>query len=109
MLTRKERTAQTKAELALVTEEKQRLKRHQGELKRLLQQALLGATISFRGNDRSPEEGASDVGKTASKLLEHVLPVVFDRFAEAAARVAKKDLETLLTSENLLGLTPVFA
>ena len=63
----------------------------------------------FRGNDRSPEEGASDVGKTASKLLEQVLPEVFDRFAEAAARVAKKDLETLLISENLHGLTPVFA
>ena len=34
---------------------------------------------------------------------------MFDRFAEAAAKVAKKDLETLLTSENLHGLTPVFA
>jgi len=109
MLSRKERTAQTKSELSLVTEEKQRQKRHQDELKRRLKQALLGGVVCFRGNDRSPEEGASDVGKTASKLLEQVLPDVFDRFSEAAARVAKKDLESILISENLHGLTPVFA
>jgi hypothetical protein len=109
MLTRKERTSQTKAELALVTEEKQRLQRHQGELKRLLKQAILGGTIYFRGNDRSPQKGANDVGETTSLLLREVLPAVFDRFAEAAARVSKKDLETLLTRENLYGLTPVFA
>ena len=41
MLSRKERTANTKAELALVSEEKQRLKRHQDELKRRLKQAIL--------------------------------------------------------------------
>ena len=109
MLKRKERTARTNAELSLVTEEKHRLKRHQDQLARRLKQALLGGAVFFRGNDRNPEEGASDVGKTASKLLEHVLPGVFDRFAEAAARVAKKDLETLLVTENLHGLTPVFA
>jgi len=109
MLARKERTSQTKAELSLITEEKQKLQRHQDELKRCLKQALLGGEVYFQGNDRSPEEGTNDVGKAASKLLEDVLPGVFDRFAEAAARVAKKDLETLLVSENLHGLTPVFA
>ena len=109
MLKRKERAARTNPELSLVTEEKHRLQRHQGQLTRRLKQALLGGAVFFRGNDRNPEEGASDVGKTASKLLEHVLPTVFDRFAEAAARVTKKDLETLLTAENLYGLTTVFA
>jgi hypothetical protein len=109
MLSRKERTANTKAELALVTEEKQRLKRHQDELKRRLKQAILGGSVFFRGNDRSPDEQATDVGKTASKLLDLVLPEVFDRFAEAAARIQKKDLESLLLGENLHGLTPVFA
>ncbi len=109
MLARKERTANTKAELGLVSEEKQRLKRHQDELKRRLKQTTLGGTIFFRGNDRSPDENASEVGKTASKLMEMVLPEVFDRFAEAAARVQKKDLECLLLNENLHGLTPVFA
>jgi hypothetical protein len=109
MLSRKERTATTKAELSLVTEEKQRLKRHQDELKRRLKQALLSGAVFFRGNDRSPDDTATDVGKTASKLLETVLPEVFDRFAEAAARIQKKDLESLLLSENLHGLTPVFS
>jgi hypothetical protein len=109
MLKRKERGARTHPELSLVTEEKHRLQRHQGQLARRLKQALLGGSVFFRGNDRNPEEGASDVGRTVSKLLEHVLPGVFDRFAEAAARVAKKDLETLLVTENLHGLTPVFA
>jgi len=108
MLTRKERTAQ-KAELALVTEEKHRLGRHQEKLRRLLVQSLLAGTIFFRGNDRSPEEGASDVGETVNARLSEVLPDVFDRFAEAAARVAKVDLVSLMTSENLHGLTPVFA
>jgi hypothetical protein len=109
MLSRKERTATTKAELSLVTEEKQRLKRHQDELKRRIKQAILGGAVFFRGNDRSPDDSAVDVGKTTSKLLELVLPEVFDRFAEAAARVQKKDLECLVLSENLHGLTPVFA
>ena len=108
MLERKERTAQ-KAELALLSEERQRLRRHQDELKRLLVQSLLSGTVFFRGNDRSPEEGASDVGETASARLGKVLPDVFDRFAEAAARVARVDLTSLMTSENLHGLTPVFA
>jgi hypothetical protein len=37
------------------------------------------------------------------------LPDVFDRFEEGAARVSKKDLDALTTSENLQGLTPVFS
>ncbi len=109
MLTRKERTATTKAELALLSEEKQRQKRHQDELRRRLKQSILGGTVFFRGNDRSPDENATDVIKAAGKLMAIVLPEVFNRFAEAAARVHKKDLESLLQSENLHGLTPVFA
>ena len=108
ILSRKERGAQTKDETALVAEEKLRQRRHQDELRRLLKQALLTGTIFFRGNDRSPDEAASDVARTAGKVLAQALPEVFDRFEEAAARVAKKDLDSLLTTENLRGLTPVF-
>jgi hypothetical protein len=36
------------------------------------------------------------------------LPDVFDRFEEAAARVGKNDLDSLMTTENLRGLAPVF-
>ena len=108
ILSRKERGAQTKDETALVAEEKLRLRRHQDELRRLIKQALLTGTIFFRGNDRSPDATASDIARTAAKVLAQALPEVFDRFAEAAARVGKKDLESLMTTENLRGLTSVF-
>ena len=69
ILSRKERGAQTRDEAALVAEEKRRLRENQDELRRLLKQALLTGTIFFRGNDRSPEEGASDIARAASKVL----------------------------------------
>jgi hypothetical protein len=108
VLSRKERGAQTKDETALVAEEKLRLRRHQDDLKRLLRQSLLGGTVWFRGNDRSPDDSATDVTRAASRVLAQTLPEVFDRFAEAAARAAKKDLDSLMTTENLRGLTAVF-
>ena len=108
ILSRKERGAQTKDETALVAEEKLRLRRHQDELRRLIKQSLLTGTIFFRGNDRSPDDTATDTGRTASKVLAQALPEVFDRFEEAPARVGKKDLESLMTTENLRGLTSVF-
>ena len=108
ILARKEREAKTKTETALVAEEKTRLRRHLDELKKQIRQVLLNGEVFFRGNDRSPDENAADVGKAAGKLLEQALPEVFDRFHEAAAKVKAKDLESLLTSENLRGLPPVF-
>ncbi|MCA9231627.1 MAG: BREX system P-loop protein BrxC [Planctomycetales bacterium] len=108
ILSRKERGAQTKDETALVAEEKLRLRRHQDELRRLIKQSLLTGTVFFRGNDRSPDDTATDIGRTAAKVLAQALPEVFDRFEEAAARVGKKDLESLMTTENLRGLTSVF-
>ncbi|NNE17168.1 MAG: hypothetical protein HKN10_01705 [Myxococcales bacterium] len=108
ILSRKERGAQTRDEAALVAEEKRRVREHQDDLRRLLKQALLTGTVSFRGNDRSPEEGASDITRTTSKVLAQALPEVFERFEEAASRANKKDLETLMTTENLRGLTSIF-
>ena len=108
ILSRKERGAQTRDETALVAEEKLRQRRHQDELRRLIKQSLLTGTIFFRGNDRSPDDTATDIGRTAAKVLAQALPEVFDRFEEAAARVGKKDLGSLMTTENLRGLTSVF-
>ena len=109
ILTRKERGAKTKDETALVAEEKVRLNQHHlPELRRLLRQAVLSGTIFSRGNDRSPDDAANDIGKAASRLLQQALPEVFDRFEEAAARVTAKDLDALLTTENLIGLPSVF-
>ena len=108
ILSRKERGAQTKDETALVAEEKLRQRRYQDELRRLIKQSLLTGTIFFRGNDRSPDETATDIVRTAANVLAQALPKVFDRFEEAAARVGRKDLESLMTTENLRGLSSVF-
>ncbi len=108
ILARKERSAQTKDEMALISEEKARLRRRQDDLRRRLRQAMLAGTVFFRGNDRSPDESAAEVGRTASRILGQVLPDVFYRFDEAAARVQRKDLDAVLTTENLRGLTPVY-
>ncbi len=108
ILSRKSRNAKTKDETALVAEEKVRLRTHEGELKRLIKEALLGGTITFRGNDRSPDESIKSVSQAASRVLAQTLPDVFDRFEEGAARVSSKDLNALMQSENLRGLTPVF-
>lgn len=108
MVARKEREAKTPDESRLISEEKVRLRRHQDELKRLLRAACLDGFVSFRGNDRSPGESATEVARAASEILGSVLPTVFERFHEAAARAQKKDLDALLASESLYGLTPVF-
>ena len=109
ILARKERAAKTKDETSLVAEEKLRLRTHETELRRLLRESLLAGSIYFEGNDRSPGDSVTAVNQAASRVLGHVLPEVYDRFAEGAARVASKDLDALMTNENLRGLTPVFA
>ncbi len=108
ILARKERGARTKVETALVAEEKQRLREYESELRRFLREALLTGSVYFRGNDRSPDETVTSVSKAASRTLGQILPDVFHRFAEGAARVTGKDLEAVLTNENLRGLPAVF-
>jgi hypothetical protein len=110
MLARKEREAKTADETALIGEEKVRLRRHQDELRRLLRAACISGNVYFRGNDRSPGDRAVDVGKTAAETLGQVLPEVFDRFKEAAARASdvKKGLDALFVAESLQGLPAVF-
>lgn len=108
ILARKERGAKTKDETALVADEKRRQRDHESELRRLLRDALLAGAVYFQGNDRSPSESVGSVSQAASRVLAQALPEVYDRFAEGAARVTSKDLDALLTNENLRGLTPVF-
>ena len=108
MLSRKERGARTKDETALISEEKQRLSRHQGDLKRMLRESMLAGSIYFRGNDRSPDDTVDSVTKAANRTLKQVLPDVYNRFAEGAAKVSTNDLNSLLTSESLRGVSSVF-
>jgi hypothetical protein len=110
MLARKERETKGEDTPALIAEERVRLRRHNDELRRLLRAACLSGRIHFRGNDRSPTDRAVDVGKTAAEVLGQVLPEVFDRFKEAAAKATdvKRGTDALFTAENLQGLPSVF-
>jgi hypothetical protein len=111
MLARKERETKGEDTPALIAEERVRQRRHGDELRRLLRAACLAGRIFFRGNDRSPPDKAVDVGKTAAEVLGQVLPEVFDRYKEAAAKAndVKKGTDALFTAENLQGLPPVFS
>ena len=110
MLARKERETKGEDTPALIAEERVRLRRHSDELRRLLRATCLSGRIYFRGNDRSPNDRAVDVGKTAAEVLGLVLPEVFDRFKEAAAKPTdvKKGTDALFAAENLQGLPGVF-
>lgn len=104
----KERSARTRDEIALVSDEKKRQGRHSDELRRLIRESLLAGTIWFQGNDRSPSDNASEVAAVAEATLALALPAVFDRYEDGAARVTKQDLDSILTASNLHGLTPVY-
>jgi hypothetical protein len=110
MLTRKERETKGDDTPGLIAEERVRQRRHNDELRRLVKTACLSGSVYFRGNDRSPGDRAIDVGKSAAETLAHVLPEVFDRFKEAAAKSSdvKKGVDALFTAENLQGLPSVF-
>lgn len=110
VLARKERETKGEDTPALIAEERVRLRRHSDELRRLLKLAALSGRIYFRGNDRSPDDRAVDVGKTVAEVLGTVLPEVFDRFKEAAGKAAdvRKGTDALFTAENLQGLPEVF-
>jgi Family of unknown function (DUF6079) len=110
MLSKKTREARTAAEAHLITEEQARARRHQAELQRLLRTACLSGSAYFRGNDRSPDDRAPDVAKATIGILGQVLPDVFTRFGDAAAKSAevKRGLDALLTATDLQGLPSVF-
>ena len=110
MLARKERETKGDDTPSLIAEERLRQRRHNEELRRLLRAACLSGGIYFRGNDRSPGDRAVDVGKTAAEVLGQVLPEVFDRFKEAAAKATdvKKGTDALFAADNLQGLPAVF-
>jgi hypothetical protein len=111
MLARKERETKGEDTPGLIAEERVRQRRHNDELRRLMKAACLSGSVYFRGNDRSPGDRAVDAGKSAAEILGHVLPEVFDRFKEAAAKASdvKRGVDALFTAENLQGLPPVFS
>ncbi|MEX2552633.1 MAG: BREX system P-loop protein BrxC, partial [Actinomycetota bacterium] len=109
MLSRRSHGTQGRSEATLAAEERRRRQRSQEEVRRRLKDALLSGSVYFRGNDRSPPEGTRELKPAVEQLLERVLPEVFNRFEDGAARVKLKDLEALLSAENLRGLPSVFS
>jgi hypothetical protein len=109
MLQRRAHQAPARDEAALVSDERRRRNKAQEEVRRRLRDALLAGSVFFRGNDRSPSENARELRPEVEALLERVLPDVFDRFEEGAARVRPVHLEALLSADNLHGLPSVFA
>lgn len=110
MLARKEREIKGEDTPALIAEERIRQRRFSDELRRLVKEACLSGIVYFRGNDRSPGDRSVDVNKSAAEILGHVLPEVFDRFKEAAAKLidVKKGVDALFIVQSLRGLPPVF-
>lgn len=109
MLARRQHQTASRDEATLVADERRRRTKAYEEVKRRLRDALLKGSVFFRGNDRSPGENAKELRPEVERLLERVLPDVFDRFHEGAARVQNQHLEALLTAENLHGLPAVFS
>lgn len=107
ILNLKRKEAQTPEQSHLHSEETRRMGNHKDELRRRLKEAVLGGSVYFRGNDRSPA-GASSIDSAVKVLLGQALPEVYHRFDEAAARVDAKDLQALMGADSLKGLTPVF-
>jgi len=107
---RKGRDARTPDQARLLADEKSRARRHQSELLRLLRAACLNGSAYFRGNDRSPSSGAGDVAKATTTILSQVLPDVFTRFGDGAAKPAdaKRGLDALMSATDLQGLPSVF-
>ncbi|MFC4006011.1 BREX system P-loop protein BrxC [Nonomuraea purpurea] len=111
MLVRKERETKSEDAPLLIAEERLRQRQHLDQLRRLLRAACLTGRVYFRGHDRSPDERAVEVSKTAAEILGQVLPDVFDRFQEAAAKLndVRRGTDAIFTAQNLRGLPKVFS
>ena len=108
MVSKRERGAQTKDESRLLSEETRRRELHKSELKRLVERAALTSVVYFQGNDRSPDDSTPSVVKAAEGIMAKALPEVYERFAEGAARVSKKEFEALINNDDLRGLPATF-
>lgn len=111
MIKTKGRSANTADETRLIAEERARYRRHLQELQRRLKGACLSGRIFFQGNDRSPDSSVTEIRKVAAAILGSVLPVVYDRFKESAAKRTDvtRGIDALMADENLNGLPAVFA
>jgi hypothetical protein len=107
---RKERETKGEDTPALIAEERVRMRRHSDELRRLLRPRASRAASTSGATTAAPRPRRRR-GQDRRRGARHVLPEVFDRFKEAAAKATdvKKGTDALFTAENLKGLPSVFA
>jgi len=98
------RVARTKEEEGLLRDEGRRKRTADAKLREEIERALCRGRICFRGNDRSPDEEASDPKAEARRVLGPALEQIFHRFGDGDVKVGTKDVEAILKSENLAGL-----
>lgn len=102
-------TARNPEEEALLRDERRRLQNERQRIDSELRKCLCKGRIFFRGNDRSPSEDATDPKAEARRVLEPAVREIYHRFDEGGVKVASKDVEAILRSENLAGLPACYA
>jgi hypothetical protein len=104
-----QRGALTKEEEGLLRDEGRRKRTADAKLREEIERALCRGRIFFRGNDRSPNEEASDPKAEARRVLGPALEQIFHRFGDGDVKVGTKDVEAILKSDSLAGLPDCYS
>ena len=104
-----QRGPRTTDEEALLRDEARRKRGADAKLRKEVERALCRGRIFFRGNDRSPNDAASDPKAEARRVLGQALEQIFHRFGDGDVKVGTKDVEAILKSESLAGLPECYS
>jgi predicted RNase H-like nuclease len=109
IIQRKEREAGA-ANADLLAAERGRLRAHEAAFRDALRRALVAGTVYYRGAERLPSDPNNDVARAVSAILGEALPVVYDRYAEGAAKAtdAVAGITALAAAVNFEGLPAIF-
>ena len=104
-----ERGVRTREEEVLLRDEGRRKHAADAKLRDEIARALCRGRLFFRGNDRSPDDEAADPKTEARRVLGPALDQIFHRFGDGDVKLGTKDVEAILTSENLAGLPSCYS
>ena len=104
-----QRGARTQEEELLLRDEGRRKRGADAKLREEVESALCRGRIFFRGNDRSPNDEASDPKVEARRVLGTALEQIFHRFGDGDVKVGTKDVEAILKNESLAGLPDCYS
>jgi hypothetical protein len=104
-----QRGARSREEEGLMREEGRRLREASRKLREEVERALCRGRIYFRGNDRSPDDAASEPKAEARRVLGSALEQIFHRFGDGDVKVGTHDVEAILKSESLAGLPDCYS